>query len=267
MKLDAQAVTVDIDGTVIVTNGVLHAEAGSVVGLLGPNGSGKSTLLRTLYRALAPSGGTIVLGEDDLRDLTARQSARRTAVVLQDDSPEFEFTVREVVELGRIPHHRGLRRFTAGDADAVEAAVTTAGVAHLVDRQISTLSGGERQRVFVARALAQQAPILILDEPTNHLDIAAQIDLLELLTATSATVVVALHDIDLAAAYCDDLFIMKSGALVAHGAPSDVLTPELLRSVYGVDSVIAVNPLTGRPCVHFAPAHQPIDTTIERSRP
>ncbi|MBY3989977.1 ABC transporter ATP-binding protein [Rhodococcus fascians] len=275
MKVDAQGVVVAIDGTAILTDGVVQAESGSVVGLLGPNGSGKSTLLRTLYRALRPSGGTIVLGEDDLRRLSARESATRTAVVLQDDSPEFEFTAREIIELGRIPHNTGLRRFGVVDAAAVDAAVMTAGVAHLVDRQISTLSGGERQRVFVARALAQQAPILILDEPTNHLDIASQIDLLELLTATEATVVVALHDIDLAAAYCDSLFVLRSGALVAHGTPTDVLTTAMLREVYGVDSVVAVNPLTGRPCVHFGPAtpsrtvtaRHPEDTRTESSQP
>ncbi|WP_072806182.1 ABC transporter ATP-binding protein [Rhodococcoides yunnanense] len=267
MKLDADGVVVAIDGTAILTDGVVHAASGSVVGLLGPNGSGKSTLLRTLYRALTPTGGTIVLGDDDLRRLSARESAIRTAVVLQDDSPEFEFTAREIIELGRIPHNTGLRRFGAADVAAVDTAVMAAGVAHLVDRQISTLSGGERQRVFVARALAQQAPILILDEPTNHLDISAQIDLLELLTATDATVVVALHDIDLAAAYCDTLFVMKSGALVAQGTPTEVLTTEMLRSVYGVDSVVAVNPLSGRPCVHFGPANRHrADTHIERSQ-
>ncbi|OZD84305.1 hypothetical protein CH260_17405 [Rhodococcus sp. 05-2256-B2] len=269
MKLDAQGVAVAIDGVKILTDGVIHAESGSVVGLLGPNGSGKSTLLRTLYRALIPSGGTIVLGEDDLRLLSARESATRTAVVLQDDSPEFEFTAREIIELGRIPHNTGLRRFGAVDVAAVDAAVMAAGIAHLVDRQISTLSGGERQRVFVARALAQQAPILILDEPTNHLDISAQLDLLELLTATEATVVVALHDIDLAAAYCDSLFVMKSGALVAHGTPTDVLTTDMLREVYGVDSVIAVNPITGRPCVHFGPAtsHRPSTASCTATQP
>lgn len=260
MRLDARHVAVDIDGIQILSDGILRAESGSVVGLLGPNGSGKSTLLRTLYRALKPKSGTIMLGESDIRSLTARQSAQRTAVVLQDGSPEFEFSAREIVELGRIPHSSGLRRFGASDVAAVDAAVVSAGIEHLVDRQISTLSGGERQRVFVARAVAQQSPILILDEPTNHLDISAQIELLELLTATKATVVVALHDIDLAAAYCDQLFVMKSGALVTSGSPTDVLTTELLRTVYGVESIIAVNPLTGRPCVHIGP------TTNERIR-
>ncbi|MBM7413446.1 MULTISPECIES: ABC transporter ATP-binding protein [Nocardiaceae] len=275
MRLHADHIAVDIDGATILTDGVVHAESGSVVGLLGPNGSGKSTLLRTLYRALAPTRGTIVLGDDDLRGMSARESARRSAVVLQDDSPEFEFTAREIVELGRIPHTSGLRRFGAADAAAVDSAVIAAGIAHLVDRQVSTLSGGERQRVFVARALAQQSPILILDEPTNHLDISAQIDLLELLTAATATVVVALHDIDLAAAYCDHLYLMKRGALAAHGTPADVLTAELLREIYGVDSVIGTNPLTHRPCVHFGPAARlntstpdlDTSTSSERSRP
>lgn len=259
MRVHADHVAVDIDGIRILSDGVLHAESGSVVGLLGPNGSGKSTLLRTLYRALKPASGSIHIGKNEIGELTARESAERSAVVLQDDSPEFEFSVREIVELGRIPHHTGLKRFGAADTAAVDDAIAAASVGHLAHRRISTLSGGERQRVFVARALAQQAPILILDEPTNHLDISAQIDLLELLTATNATVVVALHDIDLAAAYCDQLFVMKSGGLVAHGTPAAVLTTELLRAVYGVDAVIAVNPLTGRPCVHFGPLTHSIE--------
>lgn len=260
MNLDAEQVTVEVDGVKILSNGVLQAESGSVVGLLGPNGSGKSTLLRTVYRALKPKSGRIMLGGDDIADLTVRQSARRTAAVLQDDSPEFEFSAREIVELGRIPHNHGLRRFGAADETAVDEAIDAAGVRRLVDRRISTLSGGERQRVFVARSLAQQAPILVLDEPTNHLDISAQIELLELLTSLPATIVVALHDIDLAAAYCDALFVMKDGALVTHGPPSEILTADLLRSVYGVDAAISVNPLTGRPCVHIGPITEGIIT-------
>lgn len=251
MRVAVEGVSVDIAGRRIVTDGVLRAEPGTVVGLIGPNGSGKSTLLRTVYRALRPAAGRVLLDGEDVWRLTARAAAQRTAVVLQDDASEFEFTVREVVELGRVPHKRLLDRDTAADAAIVTDALARAGAAALADRVVSTLSGGERQRVFLARALAQQTPVLVLDEPTNHLDVSAQLQLLDLLSRLPATVVAALHDLNLAAAYCDRLHLLQRGRVVASGPPEQVLTVELIDQVFGVTAAITTNPLTGARAVHI----------------
>ncbi|ODU00285.1 MAG: hypothetical protein ABS81_24145 [Pseudonocardia sp. SCN 72-86] len=256
MRVEVEGVDVEIAGRTIVAGAVLRAEPGTVVGLLGPNGSGKTTLLRTVHRALRPHAGTVHVGGDDVWRLAPRTAARRAAVVMQDDPTDFEFTVREVVELGRVPHQGLLSRDPAADAATVADAMRTARVDGLADRLISTLSGGERQRVFLARALAQSTPVLVLDEPTNHLDVRAQVELLELLRGLRVTVVAALHDLNLAAAYCDDVVVMRDGRVVAQGPMADVLVPDLVSRVYGVAAARGVNALTGRPSFTFAPLPQ-----------
>lgn len=251
MRVLAERVTVSIDDVRVVSDVTLEAPPGSVVALIGPNGSGKSTLLRTVYRALQPDAGRILLDEADVWRLTAKDSALRTAVVLQDDSPEFEFTVREVVELGRVPHRRAFDRMSQDDRAAVTDALSSAGVEHLAHRYVTTLSGGERQRVYLARALAQQTPVLVLDEPTNHLDLLAQTELLQLMASVPATVVVALHDLNLAAAHADRVVVLEQGRVAAVGHPDQVLTPDLVEAVYGVSAEVGFNTLTGRRVLHF----------------
>lgn len=277
MKILAEDVCVDIDGVSIIADVTLEAPAGSVVALVGPNGSGKSTFLRTVYRSMQPHAGRILLDDEDVWQLTARASSRRTAVVLQDDSPEFEFTVREVVELGRVPHRRGFDRTSLADRVAVADALADAGVADFQDRYIATLSGGERQRVYLARALAQQTPVLVLDEPTNHLDLLAQTELLELLAKLHVTVIVALHDLNLAATYSDRVVVLNHGRVVASGLPDRILTAELIESTYGVQAEVGMNNLTGRRVLHFGAAlrhrgHHLVDSlttspTLNRSEP
>ncbi|WP_395728436.1 ABC transporter ATP-binding protein [Nakamurella sp.] len=254
MKIEFNDVRVDLGSTRIVDGIDLTVPAGALVGVLGPNGSGKTTLLKTLYRAIRPVAGTVAVDEQDVWARSARDSARRTSVVLQDDNPEFAFTVRETVQTARVPHQGRWARTTAQDRDAVGDALRTAGVDHLADRLLGTLSGGERQRVYLARALAQQTPVMVLDEPTNHLDVRAQIELLELLRRLPLTVVAALHDLNLAAAYCDHLYLVKAGRVVASGPVARVVQPAVLMEVYGVASWCTTNPLTGRLAVHFGPA-------------
>lgn len=208
----------------------------SLVGVIGPNGSGKSTLLKCIYRVLKPSAGAVFVDGQPLSEYRVRDSAKKIAVLAQHNFYNFEFTVQDVVLMGRAPHKRALERDSAADFKIVHEAMERVGVAPLRDRLFSTLSGGEQQRVLLARALAQQTPCLILDEPTNHLDIKYQLELLDLVRSLDRTVIAAIHDLNIAAMYCDTIFVMQSGRIVAAGAPRDVLTRSLIRSVYEVDA-------------------------------
>ncbi|CAM4427760.1 heme ABC transporter ATP-binding protein [Deinococcus marmoris] len=258
MKLDLSSVGADLGARRIVDDVTLHVQAGEIVGLIGPNGSGKSTLLRTVYRMLRPVAGRVTLGTDDLWRLPPREAARRVAVVAQEAAPEFEFTVSEVVEMGRTPHKGAFARDTPQDASIVRGALARVDLQAFAQRDFATLSGGEKQRVMVARALAQEPKLLVLDEPTNHLDIHHQLELLELLRSLKLTILVTLHDLNLAAAYCDRLYLLDAGRLVACGAPQDVLTPELLRQVYRVDVVVSRHPVTARHHLSFFPLQRAV---------
>ncbi|MGW7355470.1 ABC transporter ATP-binding protein [Streptomyces sp. NPDC054802] len=245
MRIDIDALTVEVAGARLVREVTLRAGSGQVVGLVGPNGSGKSTLLRCVYRALRPSTGTVRLGGEDLHSLSAREGARRLAALPQEAVTEFDFTVAEVVAMGRLPHQRSVTRTTDEDRSACEAALVRVGAGHLAGRGFLTLSGGEKQRVLIARALAQQPRVLVLDEPTNHLDIAQQLEVLALARGSGLTVLTALHDLNLAALHCDLLHVIDSGRIVASGAPYDVLTPELLAEVFGVRAHRVPHPESG----------------------
>ena len=235
MEVRFNSVFVDI-GTAKIVKGVsFDVRPGEVAGLVGPNGSGKSTLLRTLYRHLRPTDGVVVVGEDDLWQLSARASSRRVAAVPQERPTEFDFTALEMVAMGCIPHFGLFSSFSSDSDRAVRDAMAEVGIEDLAARTFATLSGGERQRVLVARALVQATPVLVLDEPTNHLDIRHQLELLELLRRLDLTTVIAIHDLNLAAAYCDSLHVLDRGELVASGRTHDVMTPELVSSVFGVD--------------------------------
>ncbi|MGW0464863.1 ABC transporter ATP-binding protein [Streptomyces sp. NPDC003027] len=258
MRIDIDALTVEVAGARLVREATLRADGGQVVGLVGPNGSGKSTLLRCVYRALRPSAGTVRLAGEDLHSLSAREGARRLAALPQEAVTEFDFTVAEVVAMGRLPHQRSVARTTDEDRKACEAALVRVGAGHLAGRGFLTLSGGEKQRVMIARALAQQPRVLVLDEPTNHLDIAQQLEVLALVRGSGLTVLTALHDLNLAALHCDLLYVIDSGRIVASGAPHDVLTPELLAEVFGVRAHRVPHPESGAVQLLFdrlPPAH------------
>lgn len=253
MRVTLTAVQVEIDGQPILRGCDLTAEPGELIGLIGPNGSGKSTLLRTVYRALRPTAGAIHLGGDDVWGLSARDSALRTAVVAQEAPSDFDFTVEEVVSLGRTPHKRLFQTETQADRDLVQEAMRRVGITPFAHRVFSTLSGGEKQKTLLAKALAQQTRVLVLDEPTNHLDIKAQLELLELVRELGVTTLAALHELNLAAAYCDRIYVLNAGQVVASGRPAQVLTPEILADVFGVAAHGGLNPATGRLHLAFAP--------------
>lgn len=248
-RLTARGIGVRFGEAEILRAVDLLAEPGTVVGLLGPNGSGKSTLLRTIFRSLSPITGQVSLDGEDVWAHSVKWNARQTAVVLQEGASDFPLTCLEIIQMGRTPHKRMLDADSPQDAALCEAAMALVEVSHLAHAPFGQLSGGERQRVLIARALVQQPRLLIMDEPTNHLDLHHQLSLLDLVNRLDTTVVVALHDLNLAARYCDVVVLLDQGRVVAQGAPAEVFTPERIRQVYRVDADVIAHPRTGRPHV------------------
>ena len=241
VAISARDIEMVLSGTRILSDVSLDAPAHELVGLIGPNGSGKSTLLKCLYRVLAPSGGAVYLGGRPLAEYSVRDSARRVAVLAQRNHFSFEFTVRDVVLMGRSPHKRALQRDDARDYEIVADALRTVGLGDFADRSYSTLSGGEQQRVILARALAQQTPCLILDEPTNHLDIKYQLELMDIVRALRRTVICAVHDLNIGAMYCDRLVAIKDGRVAGAGTPDEIVTEPFIRELYDVDARVIVD--------------------------
>lgn len=255
-RLHAEDVSVKISGRTVLDTITLTAEPGEVVGIVGPNGSGKSTLLRTLVKLLPPCAGSIHIDDRDISRLTARQLAQKAAAVLQDSVGDFDLQVRDVVAMGRAPFKRIFQRDNASDAEIIEHSLELVDATHLTTRPFAKMSGGERQRVLIARAIAQQPRLLVLDEPTNHLDIRHQFEVLALPATLGVTSIVALHDLNLAAHFCDRIYVLDRGRQMLSGTPEVVLTAELVANVYGVEADITINTRTGRPSAHFAPGRK-----------
>jgi iron complex transport system ATP-binding protein len=247
MSLRLEDLAVDIAGRRIVTGIDLTVRDHEFAGLVGPNGSGKSTILKAIYRVHRPSAGRVLLDRTDLLSLRPKHAARRIAVVAQETTSEFDFTVREMVMIGRTPHKGSFDRDTETDRNIVDQAIERVGCEQLAYRRFNTLSGGEKQLILIARALAQEADHLILDEPTNHLDIHHQVEILELVAGLGVTVLAALHDLSLAALFCRTIHVLCAGQLVTGGPPAAVLTPETIRKAYGADVLVIEHPDTGTP--------------------
>jgi iron complex transport system ATP-binding protein len=238
MTLSAQRVGWNASGRTIVDGVTLEVRPGRVLGLVGPNGSGKSSLLRLLCRLRRVSSGVVRLDGQAIDAVPRRALAQRLAFVEQQGSTEVELSVCDVVRLGRTPHRAALASWSPADESAVAAALDRVGLADRHEQIWHTLSGGERQRVQLARALAQCPSELVLDEPTNHLDIRHQLAILTLVRRLGVTCIVALHDLNLASLFCDEIAVMDAGRMVAAGSPEQVLTPALIRKVFGVDVVV-----------------------------
>lgn len=225
----------------------LHVAAGEFVGLIGPNGSGKTSLLRCAYRFSKPDSGEVKLSHHDVWKQTSRWSAQRIAVVLQEFPDAFGLTVDEVVAMGRTPHKGLFDGDTLEDRNLATQALASVGLQGFEHHAFATLSGGEKQRVILARALTQQPQLLILDEPTNHLDPRYQLELLQLIKRLKIGTLASIHDLNLAAAFCDRLYVINHGRIVASGTAEEVLTAPLLREVFGVEALIDQHPLHGYP--------------------
>lgn len=238
MNISTENIKVAFNAGEILKGININAHDKEFVGIIGPNGSGKSTLLKCIYRILKPNEGAVYLDGEELHSMSVRSSAKKMAVVAQHNYYNFDFSVREVVLMGRAPHKKALERDNAKDYAIVDDALKTVQMDGFAERTFSTLSGGEQQRVILARALAQQTPALILDEPTNHLDITHQIMLMKLVKGLDVTVLSAIHDLNIAAAFCDKIYVLNNGTLEGYGTPKEVLTPELIKQIYQVDAEI-----------------------------
>ncbi|WP_324758944.1 heme ABC transporter ATP-binding protein [Haloarcula montana] len=255
--VDATGLSVSIADQEILSAVDLTVEEGSLVGLVGPNGAGKTTLLRTVGGTLAPDEGTVTVAGRDIHDCTASETGRLIARLPQSTALSFDFTVEQVVEMGRTPHLGRFERAGSEDRAAVDRAIERAEVAEFADRRVTSLSGGERQRVLLARALAQSTPVLLLDEPTASLDINHAIRTLELvgdLVTEGKTAVAAIHDLNLAARYCDELVLVAGGRVRAAGTPEEVLAAETLGEAFDATALVTDHPVVDAPLVTPLPA-------------
>ena len=222
----------------ILVQAGFQVHEGEFVGIIGPNGSGKSTLLKNVYKVLKPQEGKIMFMNRDLLTMSNREMAQQLAVVIQEQEASFDFTVEEVVMMGRHAKKKMMESENEADREIVHQTLQATGLYEIREQSFITLSGGEKQRAFIARALVQDTPCLLLDEPTNHLDIKYQLELMNLVKAQKKTVVAVIHDLNIASMYCDRLYALKEGKIVVSGTPKQVLTPEFIKEVYEVEAEI-----------------------------
>lgn len=251
-RLAARGVTVGYGGRTVIDALDVTIPSGVITTIIGPNGCGKSTLLRTLTRLLKPSGGTVVLDGEDIGRLRTRDVAKKLGLLPQAPVAPEGLTVADLVARGRHPHQSWLRQWSSDDAGVVERALAMTGVSELADRPVDSLSGGQRQRVWISMTLAQGTDLLLLDEPTTYLDLAHAIDVLDLvddLHESGCTVVMVLHDLNLATRYSDNLIVMREGSVLAQGHPREVITAELLREAFGLHATVIDDPVGGRPLI------------------
>jgi|SRR5690625_95739 len=253
MRLQVEDLSFSYDEQHIIKNIHLNVAKGEFVGIIGPNGSGKSTILKNLYRALKPDHGTVLLDRENLYKMNTRAAAKTIGVVGQENSVPFDFKVEEIVAMGRSPHKKLFDGDTATDREIIIDALRQTGIEHMAKRNYLQLSGGEKQRVIIARVLAQQTDFLLLDEPTNHLDIRYQLQMFDLIKGLGITVLSAIHDLNIAALYCDRIYALKEGHLFKAGTPEEILTPAVIQDVYGVEVDVIVHPITNKLSITYLP--------------
>ncbi len=245
MELRADNIWVTLSDTDIVKDISIKVKDKQFVGLIGPNGCGKSTLLKSIYKVIKPKNGKVHLNELDVLKSGPKMVSKLMGVVGQFNEMSFDFSVREMVLMGRTPHKGLMEADTEADFQIVKDALAKVSLSEYEDRSYASLSGGEKQRVILARAIAQQPEFLILDEPTNHLDIKYQLQILSVVKRMRVGTLAALHDLELAAHYCDYLYVVKKGKVAACGTPEEILTKRLISDIYEVECEIYKNPVTG----------------------
>jgi iron complex transport system ATP-binding protein len=255
--ITAESLSVAYERHLVLDAMDLRVARGKISVIIGPNGCGKSTVLKAIGRLLKPRGGTVYLNGDDIRTLSTREVARRMAILPQSPQAPAGLTVGELVDYGRFPHQQSLRRAKAQDRQAIVWALESTRLTEYETTDIDSLSGGQRQRVWIAMALAQQTDVILLDEPTTYLDLAYQLEILELLHRLNReqgrTIVMVLHDLNLAARFADYMLAVREGRIVCHGSPHEVMTKQTLEETFGICAHIADDPCTGRPsCVSYS---------------
>ena len=241
MNIKTENINVVIDNNNILKDINIEVDNKEVIGIIGPNGSGKSTLLKCIYRLLKPNAGLVKFDDVDIKNISIKESSKKVSVLSQHNNYDFDFTVKDIVLMGRSPHKKFMERDNKNDYDLVNDALRKVDMINFKDRSFQSLSGGEQQRVILARALAQQPKCLILDEPTNHLDIKYQLQLMRIVKSLNIEVIAAIHDLNIAAMYCDKIYVLKDGKIVQYGTPKEILTPQLIKNVYEVDAELIVD--------------------------
>lgn len=251
IKLRVDGLSYGIDEKTIIKDISLDIKKGTFVGLIGPNGSGKSTLLKNIYRTLKPSKGAAYINERNIHITPTKKLAKELAAVTQDSNIGFDFLVKDVVLLGRYPHKNIFQSTCKEDIEIMKSSLESVELNGYEDRNFLTLSGGEKQRVLVARALAQKTEFLIMDEPTNHLDIRHQLQIMESLKKSGITVLAAVHDMNIAATYCDTIVALNGGRVLKCGIPGEVFTKDFFKDVFNVDAHIMEHPQNGKLIISY----------------
>ena len=253
MSLEVKTLDYEIRGKEILKDISLEIHTKEFVGLVGPNGCGKSTLLKNIYRTLRPKYNTVFIDGNDILKLSSRKMARELAVMAQENNMEFDFKVQDMVMFGRYSHKKFLQGDTYSDRELCAEYLAEVGLEGYENRSYLSLSGGEKQRVLLARVLIQESRYIILDEPTNHLDISYQYQIMDILKKQEATVFSSVHDLNLAALYCDRILFMYQGKIVDDGTPEEVLTSENLWKYFQIRAQISRNPATGKLQIYYLP--------------
>lgn len=246
MKLRLENINFDISRKKIIQDISFEVKQGSFVGIIGPNGSGKSSMLKCIYGINKPSSGKIFFEGDEFLSMKRKERAKKIAVLAQETNEHFDFSVEQIVKMGRFPHKKTMEDYSQQDRQIVKDVLKKMDLEDYVDRSFSTLSGGEKQRVLIARVLAQGSDFIILDEPTNHLDIGHQIQIMNKIKAMGVTVLSAIHDMNIASLYCDEIIVMKKGRLMKKGTVEEIMTEETIKEVFNIDVEIHHNKTSGK---------------------
>ena len=265
-SITTQNLAVAYEDHLVVDDLDMQIPQGRITTIIGPNGCGKSTVLKAVGRILKPKGGVVYLNGDDIRRLTTKEVAQKMAILPQSPQAPAGLTVGELVAYGRFPHQRGFGKLIPEDKKIIQWALEVTRLTEFETTAVDNLSGGQRQRVWIAMALAQQTDLILLDEPTTYLDLAYQLEVLELLYRLNreqgCTIVMVLHDLNLAARFADYMIAIRGGDIIQHGTPEEVMTAEVLKETFHIDAEIVKEPRTGRPtCISYDLIRQAQDTT------
>lgn len=265
-SITTQNLAVAYEDNLVVDDLDMQIPQGRITTIIGPNGCGKSTVLKAVGRILKPKGGVVYLNGDDIRRLTTKEVAQKMAILPQSPQAPAGLTVGELVAYGRFPHQRGFGKLISEDKKIIQWALEVTRLTEFETTAVDNLSGGQRQRVWIAMALAQQTDLILLDEPTTYLDLAYQLEVLELLYRLNReqgrTIVMVLHDLNLAARFADYMIAIRGGDIIQHGTPEEVMTAEVLKETFHIDAEIVKEPRTGRPtCISYDLIRQAQDTT------